>query len=91
MKFEELAEIVANDFFETMKEFDFQTFDEMKKCYWWTSQDIKEEVDGIIRQAKGCDAYIDELDGSLVFLDGQDMAYRKFAKMWRNALAKKAA
>ena len=90
MKFAELAEIVAKDFFETMKAEGFRTFAEMKRCYWWTTQDIKEEVDYIIRQT-GEDAYIDELDGSLVILGGQDMPYRKFSGMWRSALAKMAA
>lgn len=86
MNFNELANIVADSFYDTMQEFEFETFDEMKSCYYWTAKDIKEEVDSIIREATGEEAYIDELDGSLVFCYGMDMEYRKFAAMWRKAL-----
>ena len=79
----ELAKAVADDFKATMKEFDFETFKEMAKCYCWTSVDIKEEVDAIIRQYN---AYIDELDGSEVFLNDDSVNYREFSKMWHKYL-----
>lgn len=91
MTFEKLANIVADSFYQTMQEEGFETFDEMKNCYWWTAKEIKEEVDYIIRDITGAEAYIDELDGSLVFCYGMDMEYRKFATMWRKALKKMAS
>lgn len=86
MNFNELANIVACAFQQTMKEEGFETFAEMKKCYMWTPEDIKEEVDDIIRDATFEDAYIDELDGTLVFCSGQDMEYKRFQKLWNKAL-----
>ena len=50
MTFEKLAELVADDFQKTMNEEGFETFKEMKKCYDWDAQDIKEEVDSIISE-----------------------------------------
>ena len=48
MTFERLAKLVADDFRKTMKEQGFTTFKEMKNCYDWDAQDIKDEVEGII-------------------------------------------
>jgi hypothetical protein len=48
MTFEVLAKLVADDFSRTMKENGFETFAEMKKCYMWDANDIKEEVDSIV-------------------------------------------
>ncbi len=47
MKTQELVNAIANDFQQTMEEEGFETFVEMKECYWWDSQDIRDEVDGI--------------------------------------------
>ena len=47
MNIDQLAKLVADDFKETMKENGFESFEEMKKCYWWTAQDIREEISDI--------------------------------------------
>lgn len=86
MTFEELAVKVADDFRETMDEQGFESFDEMKKCYWWDSNDIKEEVNSILSSVRDADAYIDEIDGSDVILNGDTIPYRKFSAMWHKCL-----
>lgn len=83
MTFEKLAQMVADDFNETVNEFGFDSFKEMAKCYCWDSADIKEEVDGIIR---AIGAYIDELDGSLVIMGDSTIEYRVFSRMWRKLI-----
>ena len=85
--FEELAQVVAKGFKEVMKEEDFDTFEEMKDCYWWTTQDIKDEVDAYIKEATDGDACIGD-DGLDVYLHGTDMmiSYRTFSNMWHKAL-----
>lgn len=86
--FEDLAKAVSDSFIETMDENDFETFTDMKETYWWTLDDIKDEIDYIIRTATDEKAYIDELDRSDVFIGGQDMKYRAFAAMWQGNLKK---
>lgn len=44
MDIDKLAELVADYFKEAMKEGGFETFKEMKDCYWWTAQDIRDEI-----------------------------------------------
>lgn len=85
--FEELAKVVAKGFKEVMDEEGFETFDEMKECYWWTSKDIKEEVDWYLKDATDGDACIGD-DGMDVYCNGTDMmiSYRAFARMWRKEL-----
>lgn len=85
MKFEILASKVAEEFRETMSQEGFDSFNEMAKCYWWSAEDIKEEVDEIIRSIDDT-ACIDEVDGKSVILDGDEISYRKFAAMWRKAI-----
>ena len=46
MTFFEAQMKVAESFAETMREFGFESFAEMRDCYWWTSNDIKKEVEG---------------------------------------------
>ena len=48
--FEKLAKLVADDFQKTMDEEGFETFLEMKRCYMWEAQDIREEVESIISE-----------------------------------------
>lgn len=86
MTFEILAKIVADDFLDTMKEFEFDTFEEMANCYYWDSKDIKEEVDAIIRAKTNDVAYINEWDGNTIHIGDEMMDYRKFARMWRKYL-----
>ena len=91
MTFQELAQIVADEFNKYMDEHDFDDFDEMKQCYWWDSKDIKDEVDAIIRIETNERAYIDELDRTDVFLEYENapqgmMSYREFSRMWHKLL-----
>lgn len=86
MTLKELAKIVADDFKQDMQEHDCETFDEMVDLFWWTTKEIKEEVDYIIRKASNGEAYIDELDGTMVFAPGEEMSYRKFSAMWHKNL-----
>ena len=85
-RFEMLAKIVADDFIETMGLFDYDTFDEMCRSYYWTSKDIREEVDSIIREATCSVAFVDEEDGKWVFYGDDMIEYRKFARMFRKLL-----
>ena len=75
------VELVAQSFVDTMKEEGFDTFAEMRDCYWWTTNDIKEEVEYMLQK----DA--DDLDDYTVYDDGQDVGnardfipYRQFMK-----------
>ena len=81
--FTELAQAVADDFRETMVEFDFETFAEMAQCYRWSSADIKDEVGWILHNLD-CDAYIDAVDGSLVIFGQQSMGYQEFSRLFRS-------
>lgn len=69
------VKLVADDFKATMIEEGFETFADMKKCYWWTSEDIKEEVDAILRLAES-DWGID-IDGD-VNNGGEYISYKSF-------------
>lgn len=48
MTFQELAEIVAQDFLDLMEDEGFDTFKELKESYGWTWEDIKDEIDSSI-------------------------------------------
>lgn len=74
---EQMIKNVANYFLDCMKDNDFETFDEMKECYWWTSKDIKNEVDSILKDYNWS---IDEIDGTDIFdNDGNIVSsYRSF-------------
>lgn len=69
---------VAEDFVETMKDSGFETFAEMKRCYMMDSEDIRAEVDSILRD-RVPEVCVDEDDGTMVIADdGDEMTYRKF-------------
>jgi len=86
MTFEGLAKAVADYFKDCMKEEGFESFEEMVDCYWWTANEIKDEVDSVLRGIDGTDAYIDEFDRSDVLNNGELISYRKFSAMWHKAL-----
>lgn len=88
-RFELLATKVAEDFAETMKDEGFTNFKDMCDCYWWTTKDIKTEVDYILRHLgiKNIDAYIDELDGTDVFCNDDTMPYKEFSPMFRKKIS----
>ena len=81
---EELAKIVAKDFLQTMKQEGFETFAEMKKTYWWTTADIKEEVDYIITEAArkyhSSGTWLSE-DGTFVSCGIDNMDWKDFWKL----------
>lgn len=89
--FEQLAQIVADNFRDMMNEGGmsgepFESFADMRQCYKWTSNEIKELVDEFLRDIQGVYAYIDEYDGKDVFLNGDSISYRKFSLMWKKLL-----
>ncbi len=87
MTFNELANLVAGDFRETMKTEGFETFTEMAQCYWWDTNDVKDEVDYILRDATNGEAYLDECDRTEVIIgQGASLPYREFSRMWHSAL-----
>ena len=88
MTFEELAKLVAEDFKKTMDEEGFETFDEMKKCYWWSNDDVKEEVESIIsvlteKSVKDGGEYFYMSDDHTFIQIGtfNDMSWRDFKKL----------
>lgn len=85
-KLEQAAALVAQEFKATMAEGEFDTFNEMARCYRWESSDIKDEVDAILRDLTAGEVYIDEDDGSMVFAPDGEMEYRKFSAMWRKQI-----
>ena len=73
-----MADIFENDY---IKDNDFDNFKDMVSCYWYTAQDIKEEVLANMRD------YTDDFDddGDYVGRDAEDatdgfVSYRSFIK-----------
>lgn len=54
INFDEVVKKVAEYFQECMEEGEFETFEEMKDCYWWDSNDIKNEVEAVIADYDWC-------------------------------------
>lgn len=87
MTIKELARLVSDDFQKTMNEEGFETFNEMRRCYCWETQDIKEEVSSIINEisAKVWEERKETVfmydDYSTVIADGEDMSWRDFKKL----------
>lgn len=84
--FDDLAKAVAEEFAKDMKEFGFDTFNEMCHSYWWDSNDIKKEVDEILISLTNGEAYVDDLDGTEVIYKGTACNYRRFNTMFRKYL-----
>ena len=86
MTFYSLAEKVAEEFKSMMQDEGFETFSEMVRCYQWDTEDIKDEVDFILKDI-GEDCYIDEEDRNYVYLHGcESIPYSKFSRMFRKHL-----
>lgn len=72
MTIEQLAMKVAEYFKKCMEEGEFETFNEMKECYWWTTEDIKAEVNAditeIANELEVPDMYLSD-DGTFVQSD----------------------
>ena len=92
MTVEKLAEIVADDFCDTMRENGFATFDDMKRCYWWSNKDIKDEVNTIIDLYRNNDTYgtsgeywLDDEQTDL-YCNGEWITYQQFAARWHKII-----
>ena len=75
-----LAKKCAEYFKGVMAEEGFDTFEEMKQCYWWDSADIKEEVKAVIAEF-GWFFTDDETEIFMVGDERQDTSYKSFLKM----------
>lgn len=82
MSLAQAQQFVANEFLETMREFEFETFEEMRDCYWWTSSDIKNEVDYML---KNTNWYIDDSGADVINQETEEIvSYRSFiAKVYK--------
>ena len=78
------VEIVASDFKATMTEEGFDTFEEMKSCYDWSSSDVKAEVEAILKFSTigSFDCYLSD-DGADIIgcVDVEEISYRKFMSL----------
>lgn len=76
---QDIVRIVANEFADMMRDDGFETFKEMRECYWWDTQDIADEVKAIMGGLE-TGWYIDEEDGKDVINQelGIVMPYKKF-------------
>ena len=88
MKIKELAQIVAEELNEMIKEAECENFKDMKRLYDWTAADIRSEIEYIIRYFENAkDSGRGQLDdGSVVnFKDMNDTddecTYGTFKKM----------
>lgn len=80
--YEEIINKVAGYFKECMEEGGFDTFEEMKDCYWWDTKDIKEEVKAVISDYDWC-LTDDETEISPILGD-EYYSYRSFiAKVYK--------
>lgn len=88
--FEQLAKVVADGFIECMQEGGssgepFESFEDMRMCYRWTTNEIKDIIDEILCSIPEVTAYIDD-DRTSVFLNGDFISYRKFWNMCKKKL-----
>ena len=79
--FEDLASKVAQSSKEYIKDNEFESFEELCRCYWGNSDDIKDEIDDILRKVS--EGYIDEDDRSCICYKRDSISYHSFMKMLR--------
>lgn len=77
MKFEELAKAVAETLKDMMREEGFETFEEMRRCYLWEGNDIREEICYRVKECGG-DCFDDMTD---ITIGWDIMAYGAFKKL----------
>ena len=78
-----IIKFTAADFLKTMKEEGFESFQEMKNCYKWTANDIKEELAAIFEEYEeetGKEAWVDEEDEETICSATEQMPYKDFIK-----------
>ena len=90
MTIDRLTHVVADDFLDTMKDFDFASFAEMVRCYMWDTKDIKEQVNMIIDEYARSHPeeglfYLDD-DGTDIICNDDIIPYRTFSQMFRKLL-----
>lgn len=76
-KFKKLAELVADYFKQIMAEEGFATFQEMKKCYWWKTNDVREEICYSVKESGG-ECYDDM---TVIIIGCDEMPYGEFRKL----------
>lgn len=72
----QVADAIASD----LEDLEFGDFKEMCECYWWQTKDIREYVEGILKDLyPKMDAYIDEIDHDIVIEESDEICtFRKF-------------
>ena len=80
MSIKSIARKCAEYFKGIMAEEGFDTFEEMKQCYWWDSSDIKEEIKAIILDYEW---FFNDDETEIFYIgdESTDTSYRKFIKM----------
>ena len=81
--FQEAAKIVANEFIRYMLEEDFEKFSDMKKCYQWDADDLRDEIRSILEDLTSVGMWD---DGTHVEIGMTDITYGEFKKMVMNEL-----
>lgn len=90
MTFEELAKMTAGKINQMASENGYSSFKEMKKAEMWDAADVKYEIADILDEIAGevkRDIYIDEVDGTLVFIGWNEMKWGEFKKLVFNWVA----
>lgn len=88
--FQDLAGMVRKEIMQDMKEDGFETFKEMKDCYWWEAADVKGYVSDIVTEI-GNDLYDKNVTPDAIFMSDdhtlicigpvRDMYWKDFKKM----------
>lgn len=78
MTIKELAKACADYFKSVMQDEGFDTFEEMKDCYWWDTNDIKNEVESVI---KDYDWFLTDDRTEVMNISCELYSYRSFIAM----------
>lgn len=80
--FESLAQKIADDFNDTVKSNGYSTFKEMKRSMDLESQDIRNDIEYMIKSFTDYEYWMYD-DGTLIVNDatGETMSYRQFKKL----------
>lgn len=83
MTFTTLASKIAEDFNRSVVEEGFENFKEMKNSYDWEPEDIRTEIEYMVKEYGENDHFAMMDDGSLIQFtnDWPTMSYREFKKM----------
>ena len=85
MTFKELAQKIAEDFNRQIEEEGFENFKEMRSVYDWEPEDIRDEIEYMIKEYGEDDHFATLDDGSIIQFTGDleepTMSYREFKKL----------